>query len=86
MSLFESGFAWILTERIFLPSTSTLDNIPFGLLAIEGFEENCYDIIVRHMVSAVGEAIKLLDQAVPAGSSFVSGAAVTGKHTEYLLE
>ena len=57
MNFFASGFAWILTESIFAPYGHSLRNLPYGLLAIEGYEVNHYDVIIQEMISSVEQAM-----------------------------
>ena len=57
MNFFASGFAWILTESIFASYGHSLRNLPYGLLAIEGYEVNHYDVIIQEMISSVEQVM-----------------------------
>ena len=51
MSYFESGYAWIFTEAA-LPSDFQFaeDNMPPGLLAIDGYERDIYPDILQAVI------------------------------------
>ena len=86
LRLFESGYAWILTETIFSTPINVLRDVPFGILAIEGDETSRYDVILHDMVSAVENVVRDLGQSHSfIGSSFVHGTPAMGVDASYLV-
>lgn len=83
--LFDNGFAWILTERIFSPSPDSLYNVPYGMLAIEGYETNNYHTILHNMVLTIYDAVKTFTDISPQGSTFHKDCITFGGETEYFL-
>ena len=85
LHLFDSGYAWILTERIFSQSHKALRDVPYGILAIEGYETNHYDVILHSMVSAVERVVRSLGPSPSLGSSFLHRPSAVGVDSEHFV-
>ena len=85
LHLFDSGYAWILTERIFSQSPNALRDVPYGILTIEGYETNHYDVILHSMVSAVETVVRSLGPSPSLGSSFLHGTSAVGVDSEHFV-